>query len=101
MNWVMLGVIVGSIAYLAQIILSFVDDYREKRERIEQTVIDIKRLESQLDESEHSRMEAEARTAKLEEEALLCEQEISELQGEISERLPDSEPAGPPETPTP
>lgn len=88
MNWVMLGIIVGAIVYLGQIILSFLDDYREKKARIEQTVIDIKRLETQLAESEHARSEAEARTAKLEEEALLCEQEISEIQQEISSRLP-------------
>jgi hypothetical protein len=96
MNWVLLGIIVGSIAYLAQIILSFLGDYREKKARIEQTVIDIRRLESQLAESEHARSEAESRSAKLEEEALLCEQEISGIQQEISSRMPKPEATDPP-----
>jgi septal ring factor EnvC (AmiA/AmiB activator) len=96
MNWVMLGIIIGSIAYLAQVALSFLDEYRQKKARVEQTAIDIKRLESQLAESEHARSEAEGRSTKLEEEALLAEQEISEIQQEISGRMPNPESANPP-----
>ncbi len=91
MNWVMLGIIVGAIAYLAQVILSFLDEYRDKRARVERTSTDIKRLEAQHKESEHARTEAEARSTKLEEEALLCEQEISEIQQEINSRMPDTQ----------
>jgi chromosome segregation ATPase len=98
MNWVMLGIIIGSIAYLAQVILSFMDEYREKKARVEQTAIDIKRLEAQLAESEHARSEAEGRTTKLEEEALLAEQEISEIQQEINSRMPNPESVSPAET---
>ena len=43
-------------------------------------MIDLQRLEDQLKESEHSCTEAESRTAKFEEEALLLEQQASEIQ---------------------
>ena len=91
MNWIFLGVIVGSLAYLAQILLGFMEKYRQSKERLEQSLIDLKRVESQLEESERARTEAEGRAAKLEEEQLLYEQEISELTQKINSRLPKSE----------
>jgi hypothetical protein len=91
LNWIFLGVVIGSIAYLAQIVLSFMDSYRGAKEKIEQSLIDLERIETQLDESEHARNEAESRSAKFDEEALLLEQENSELQSKINSMLPKSE----------
>ena len=91
LNWTFLGVIIGSIAYLAQIVLSFMDSYRGAKERIEQSLIDLKRIEQQVKESEHSRNEAEGRSAEFEEEALLLEQAIPELQTKINDKLPKGE----------
>ena len=91
LNWIFLGVVIGSIIYLAQIFLRFLDAYRENKEKIEQSLIDLERIETQLDESEHARVEAENRVAKSNEEALLLEQEISELQTKINSMLPKSE----------
>ena len=88
MNWIFLGVIAGCIAYLAQILLRFLEDHRESRARIEQCDIDIQRQEDMLRESEHARTEAEDRTARLEEEALGYEQQSSELQHKIREATP-------------
>ena len=88
MNWIFLGVIAGCIAYLAQILLRFLEDHRESRARIEQCDIDIQRQEDMLRESEHARTEAEDRTARLEEEALGYEQQSSELQQKIKEATP-------------
>jgi septal ring factor EnvC (AmiA/AmiB activator) len=95
LTWIFLGVIIGSIAYLAQIVLSFMDSYRTAKDRIEQSLKDLERIETQLDESEHARNEAESRSAKFEEETLLLEQEISELQGKINSMLPKSEAESP------
>jgi septal ring factor EnvC (AmiA/AmiB activator) len=89
-NWIFLGVIVGSLAYLAQILLGFLDKYRQSKDRVEQSLIDLKRVESQLEESERARTEAEGRAAKMEEELLLHEQEISELTQKINARIPDA-----------
>lgn len=91
MNWVFVGVSIGAIVYLAMVILGFLDDRRESVEKIEQTEIDIKRLEHQFSESEKARIEAENRTAKLEEEALKFEQDISELHTKINSAMPDKE----------
>ena len=88
MNWVFLGIIVGAIAYLMLIIFGFIEKHREGRGKIEQTQIDIKRLETQLAESEKARVEAETRTAKLEEESLEIEQKVSELHHKINSVLP-------------
>ncbi len=90
MNWIFLGVMVGSLAYLAQILLGFLEKYRQGKEKVEQSLIDLKRVEDQLEESERARTEAEGRAAKLEEEQLLYEQQISELTQKINARLPDS-----------
>ena len=91
LNWTFLGVIIGSIAYLAQIVLSFMDSYRGAKERIEQLLIDLERIEQQVEESEHSRNEAEGRSDKFEDEALLLEQAIPELQTKINDMLPKGE----------
>ncbi|MDA0748763.1 MAG: hypothetical protein O2954_19775 [bacterium] len=91
MNWIFLGVIVGSIVYLTQIILSYLENSRASRDRIEQTLIDLDRLEAQLRESEHARSDGETRAAKLEEEALLLEQEISELQAQVTGLMPNAQ----------
>ncbi len=88
MYWIFLGVIVGAICYLMMIILVFIENHRQNRGKIEQTIIDIKRLDSQLSESEKARMEAESRTAKLEEESLEYEQKISELHHKINQSMP-------------
>ena len=66
-----LGIILGAFAYLVQIILSFLEKYKESKARNEQSQIDVQRLENQLKESEHSRAETEDRASKLEEEVLL------------------------------
>ena len=58
LDWMFLGVSIGSVAYLAQIILSFADSYRVSRDRIEQSLIDLERIETQLEKSEHARNEA-------------------------------------------
>ena len=84
---------VGAITYLMMIVLSFVEQHRESRGRLEQTQIDIKRLEDQLSESEHARLEAEARTNGLEEEALEYESEISTLHQKIKDAMPSEEKA--------
>ncbi len=91
MNWLFLGISIGTILYLASVIVGFLDDHRESREKIEQTEIDIKRLEHQFAESEKARTEAENRTAKLEEEALKFEQEASELHAKIANAMPSKE----------
>ena len=88
LNWIFLGVIIGSTAYLAQIVLSFKDSYRGAKERFEQSLIDLERIEQQVEESEHSRNEAEGRSDKFEDEALLLEQAIPELQTKINDMLP-------------
>ena len=77
LNWIFLGVIIGSIAYLAQIVLSFMDSYRGAKERIEQSLIDLERIEQQVEESEHSRNEAEGKSVKFGDR--LLEQAIPEL----------------------
>ena len=91
LDWIFLGVSIGSVAYLAQIILSFADSYRVSRDRIDQSLIDLERIETQLEESEHARNEAETRSAKSQEETLMLELEISELQTKINSMLPKSE----------
>lgn len=88
MNWLFLGIAIGAIIYLAMVIIGFLEDHRESREKIEQTEIDIKRLELQFSESEKARNEAENRTAKLEEEGLKYEQDISELHTKINSAMP-------------
>ena len=93
LDWIFLGVMVGSIVYLVVIILAFVESFKESRAKIEQTEIDIKRLGDQLDESEHARNEAENRTATLEEEALHLEHEITELHQKINSAIPSSQEA--------
>ena len=94
MNWLFLGIAIGAIIYLAMIIIGFLEDHRESREKIEQTEIDIKRLELQFSESEKARNEAESRTAKLEEEALKYEQDISELHTKINSAMPSKHKEG-------
>lgn len=91
MSWLFLGITIGAIIYLALVIIGFLDDHRESREKIEQTEIDIKRLEHQLAESEKARIEAENRTAKLEEEGLKYEQDISELHTKINSAMPSKD----------
>ena len=88
MDWIFLGIIIGAISYLMIIILGFIEQHRDNKEKIEQTVIDIKRIEAQFSESEKARMEAENRTAKLETEALEYEQKISELHHKINQSMP-------------
>lgn len=87
-NWLFLGIAIGALIYLALVIIGFLEDHKESREKIEQTVIDIKRLEHQFSESEKARIEAENRTATLEEEALKYEQDISELHTKINNAMP-------------
>ena len=82
---------VGAITYLMMIILSFVEQHRESRARLEQTQIDIKRLENHLSESEHARLEAEARTNSLKEEALEYESQISTLHQKIKDAMPSEQ----------
>ncbi|MBB28814.1 MAG: hypothetical protein CME25_07925 [Gemmatimonadetes bacterium] len=77
LNWIFLGVIIGSITYLAKIVLSFMDSYRGTKERIEQLLIDLERIEQQVEESEHSRNEAEGKSVKFGDR--LLEQAIPEL----------------------
>ena len=101
MNWISLGVMVGCIVYLAVILLNFLEKFRENRERIEQTLIDIHRIEDQLKESEHARTEAESRKAKLEEDALSLEQQVSELHQKISAAIPTAGNASPPQSASP
>lgn len=91
MQWVFLGIIVGSIAFLAQVVLGFLESYREARARNEEDHIHILRLEDQLKESEHARIEAEDRSSKFEEESLLLEQRMSALQEKIRALLPTSQ----------
>lgn len=88
MDWVFVGIMMGSIAYLALIVLTFVENYREGKAKIAQTQQDVDRLSEQLKESEHARKEAEERAAKLEEEALSYEQEIMDLQYQIRAAMP-------------
>tara|TARA_Y100000588_G_scaffold375656_1_gene452281 strand:- start:5332 stop:5610 length:279 start_codon:yes stop_codon:yes gene_type:complete len=90
-DWGFVGIMVGSTAYLALIVLAFVQNYRENKAKIEQTRSDVDRVEEQIRESEHARKEAEDRATKLEEEALGYEQQITELQAKIRVSLPDSE----------
>ncbi len=98
MNWIFMGVIIGAIAYLAQILLSFLEKYRDRKGKLEQSLIDLSRVEELLEESEHARTEAESRANKLEEESLLYEQQISEIQQQINSRLPKPETAEPAES---
>ncbi|HAA76362.1 TPA: hypothetical protein DCE37_14695 [Candidatus Latescibacteria bacterium] len=49
------GIVIGSIAYLALTDLAFVENYREGKVKIEQTKLDVDRLDEQLQESEHAR----------------------------------------------
>lgn len=91
MNWLFLGIAIGALIYLALVIIGFLEDHRESREKIEQTVIDIKRLEHQFAESEKARTDAEDRTAKLEEEALKYEQDTSELHTKINNAMPSKD----------
>ena len=93
MKWIFIGVIIGTIAYLAQILVSFLENYRDSNSKIEQSLIDLNRIEEQLEESERPRVEAESRANKLEEESLLYEQQISEIQQKINSRLPRPETA--------
>lgn len=88
MNWLFLGIIAGSIGYLAMVLLGFFEKHRENRDKIEQTEIDIKRLENQFSESEKARTDAEERTAVLETEGLETEQKISELHHNINHMMP-------------
>ena len=79
---------VGSIAYLALIILAFVESFRENKAKIEQTDQDTSKVEEQLKESEHARKEAEDRAAMLAEEAINYEQEIIDIQYKIRAAMP-------------
>ena len=88
MDWIFVGILVGSIAYLALIVLAFVESYRESKAKIEQTNQDLSRVEDQLSESEHARMEAENRATKLAEETIGYEQEIVDLQFKIRAAMP-------------
>ena len=88
MDWVFVGILVGSIAYLSLIVLAFVENFRESKAKIEQTDQDLSKVEDQLGESEHARKEAEERAAKLAEEAIGYEQEIIDLQYKIRATLP-------------
>ena len=88
MDWIAIAIIIGSICYLFVIVRSFMKKHRESRDRIEQTLIDIQRLETQLKESEQARTGTEDRGAKLEEESLTMEQEISALQQKINAAIP-------------
>jgi len=87
-DWVFVGILVGSIAYLSLIVLAFVEKFRESKAKIEQTDQDLSKVEDQLGESEHARKEAEERAAKLAEEAIGYEQEIIDLQYKIRATLP-------------
>lgn len=88
MDWVFVGILVGSIAYLALIVLAFVENFRESKAKIEQSRADLSKVEDQLTESEHARKEAEERASKLAEEAIGYEQEIIDLQYKIRAALP-------------
>lgn len=88
MDWVFVGILVGSIAYLSLIVLAFVENFRESKAKIQQTDQDLSKVEDQLGESEHARKEAEERAAKLAEEAIGYEQEIIDLQYKIRAALP-------------
>ena len=87
-DWVFVGILVGSIAYLSLILLTFVESFRESKAKIEQTNQDLSKVEEQLGETEHARREAEDRAAKLAEEAISYEQEITELQYKIRAAMP-------------
>jgi len=87
-DWVFVGILVGSIAYLSLILLTFVESFRESKAKIEQTNQDLSKAEEQLGETEHARREAEDRAAKLAEEAISYEQEITELQYKIRAAMP-------------
>ena len=89
MDWVFVCIMIGSIAYLMLIVLTFVENHREGKAKIEQTSMDMQRVDIQLNESEHARKEAEDRAQKLEEEALEYEQEITEIQYKIRAAMPD------------
>jgi len=91
MNWLFLGIIAVTIGYLAMVILGFFENHRENREKIEQTLIDIKRVESQFSESEKARTNAEERTADLEKESLKNEQPASELHHKIKSAMPSND----------
>jgi hypothetical protein len=86
--WLFLAISIGAIIYLTMIILGFLEDHKQRRNKIEQTEIDINRLEHQFSESEKARTEAENRSAKLEEESLKYEQDISELHTKITDSMP-------------
>ena len=88
MDWVFVGILVGSIAYLSLIVLAFIENFRESKAKIEQTDQDLSKVEDQVGESEHARKEAEERAAKLAEEAIGYEQEIIDLQYKIRAALP-------------
>jgi uncharacterized coiled-coil DUF342 family protein len=88
-DWVFVGIMIGSIAYLMLIVLTFVENHREGKAKIEQTSMDMQRVDIQLNESEHARKEAEDRAQKLKEEALEYEQEITEIQYKIRAAMPD------------
>jgi len=90
LDWIAVAIIIGSVFYLVVIVRSFAEKHRESKDRIEQTLIDMNRLETQLKESEHARAEAEERGSKLDEESLKLEQEISELQQQVNAYLPKS-----------
>lgn len=89
MDWVFVGIMVGSIAYLALIVLAFVETHRENKAKILQTRSDVERVDEQLRESEHARREAEERASKLEQEALQYEQQNTELQSKIRLAMPE------------
>ena len=92
MDWVFVGIMIGSIAYLALIVPTFVENYREGKAKIQQTSQDLDRVERQLKESDHARKEAEDRASMLEQDALSFEQEISELQYKIRAAMPSPSP---------
>lgn len=93
MKWIFISVIMGTIAYLAQILMNFLEKYRDSNGKIEQSLIDLNRIEGQLEEAERARVEAESRANMLEEESLLYEQQISEIQQKFNSRLPRPETA--------
>ena len=93
MAWIFLGIIAGTIGFLAMVIIDFIKHYREKRDKIEQTQIYIKRREIQFAESEKTRIEAEDRTTILEIEGQEYEHKISELHHKINSVEPsDTQP---------
>ena len=88
MQWVFLCIIVGSIVFLGQIILAFMETWKELRARNEEDQAHVLRLEDQLKESEHARNEAESRSSNLDEESLLLEQRTSALLEKIRAAIP-------------